>query len=235
MKERIAEETYQMEKEKLKKRIDRILFEELNLTREEIEKYIFPFEQSGYLTAEQKLELLVTTQERRRERGEQCHLLRQLSKERKTIITEKEITESYLMRRREGECFFSWEEKKSILVCRLADQLGDGVVGLLTKIGGDAIEFGDCITSKQKEYKGKIGIRNGDEMFFFSFLGLESEEEMETIIRNLVTKEKRGEMTSQSPVWSYERPDGTKLYAVRPPVSPHWGFRIEFGKGEGKS
>jgi len=236
LRQRLQEKKYRNEKEKLENRIYRILFEEQNLTREETERYIFPFEQSGYLTAEQKLELLLAAKEQEAERGMAEKLIKELSNGSKKTITEEKITELYLRWRREEKCFFSWEEKKSILVCRMAGQLRDGVVGMLMRIGGDAIELGSCVATKtKKENKEQIGIRNGDDTLCFPFLNFSSEEELERIIRNLVTKERRGEITSQTPEWRYERPDGTRLYAVRPPVSPHWGFRMEFKKEDEKS
>ncbi len=207
----------------MESQVEKILFWEEKLTWSDVEQFVFPFEQSGYLTAEQKLELLLFDAEKREKEGGHVCLLTELAKN-KTIITEETISDLYLQRKREERCFFSWEEKKEILVRRLACRLGIGVVGMLVRIGGDAIEFGTYGSNKEN----KIGVRKGDITFRFPFLEFSSEEEVERTVRNLINREKHGEITVQNPLWCHERQDGIKLYASRPPASPHWGMIIIF-------
>lgn len=229
MQKRFAEEKAEVQKNKkenIESKIGRILFREELFTPETAERYVFPFEQSGYLSAEQKLELLLYETEKRRRKGEDVCLLTELGR-KKTVITEETVTELYLKWRRECRCFFSWEEKRVILVRRLASRIWAGGLGILLRIGGDAIEIGTYVTTKNKEEN--IGVRKGDKTFRFPFLSVSSEEETERIVRNLISRELHGEITVQNPLWCHERPDGTRLYATRPPASPHWGMKIIFG------
>ena len=219
---------YQVEKKEIvESKVERILFWEEQLSQTYMEQFIFPFEQSGYLTVYQKLELLIFEAEKRKRGGEEICLLTMLG-EGNTDITEEMISELYLEWRREGRCFFLWEEKKTILIQRIAALLRDGVAGLLFKMGGDAIELGTCNEEEiRKEY---IGIWKGKVAFRFPFLKFSSEDEMERVIRNLINREKHGEITVCNPLWCHVRQDGTEMYASRPPASPHWGMRIVFHK-----
>ena len=205
------------------------MFREEKITELQTEKYIFPFEQAGYLTTQQKLELLLYETERRKKEGKPVCLLSELGK-RQTVISEESVTELYLNWRQEEQCFFSWEEKKNIVVQWLGNRLGDGVVGILTRIGGDAIEIGSYATTENK--KGMIGVQKGNQTFRFPFLEYSSEEELERGIRNLIAREKHGEMTRNNPLWCHERQDGIRLYASRPPASPHWGMKMVFQNKE---
>lgn len=203
------------------------MFREEQLSRMYLEQFIFPFEQSGYLTAEQKLELLLCETEKRKRGGEQICLLTMLGKGNSNI-TEEMISELYLEWRREGRCFFLWEEKKAILLHRLAGLLRDGPAGMLFELGGDAVEIGTYnSTGIGKE---KIGIWKGNIAFRLPFLEWSSEEETERVIRNLISRERHGEITMNAPLWCHERQDGTEMFASRPPASPHWGMRIVFHK-----
>ena len=215
------------EKERIESRVERILFWEEQMSQTYIEQFIFPFEQSGYLTTEQKLELLLYETEKRKRGGEEICLLTMLGREN-TDITEQMISELYLQWRCDGRCFFLWEEKKTILIQRIAALLRDGVAGMLFKIGGEAIEFGTY--GSKGNGKENIGIWKGEVAFRFPFLKFSSEDELERVIRNLINREKHGEITVCNPLWCYVRQDGTEMYASRPPASPHWGMKIVFHK-----
>ena len=152
-------------------------------------------------------------------------------------ITEKEIEELYLKTRRKG-VFLSREEKREFIVYRMVGWLKDDLFSILLRLGGDEILVGECCPCKdakeQNAPERRIGIRKWGRVFRFSFLQFASEEELERSIRNQVSKEKRGEITIQSPVWQREREDGTLLYAIRPPASGYWGMKIVPGNTEGR-
>ena len=220
-------------KRKLEGRIDTILFGEGGMSADRVEKCLFPFEQSGYLTTEQKLDLLLYKNEKSREKGEDIRLLDEWIKKGISVVTEKEISESYIKWRRSAEFFFSWEEKKEFLVRRFAEQLGVGLVGILLRLGGDAIAIGEYCSYHGK-IESRLEVRKGEYKIALPCLEFDSEEEIECVIRRVIEGEKKGEITRINPCWKSERQDGTRLMAIRPPATDHWGLEIIFGNGEEK-
>lgn len=219
-------------KRELEDRIGKVLFGEGGMSVERAEKLLFPFEQSGYLNAEEKLDLLLYQEEKRE--GADRTLLDEWIKKNIAVITEKEISEVYIKRRKDRDFFFSWEEKKEFLIHHLSNQFGMGVVGILLRLGGDAIAIGECCSCCEKAER-RLEVRKGERILTFPCLEFSSEEEMEFIIRRIIEREKKGEMTRKYPVWKSERCDGTQLVATRPPATAHWGLEIVIGNAEGKS
>lgn len=218
-------------KRELEDRIEKILFEEGGMDAEGAEKFLFPFEQSGYLTAEQKLDLLLYKNEKVKEKGEDISLPDEWIKKGISVVTEKEISESYIKWRQKAEFFFSWEEKKEFLVRRFAEQLGIGLVGILWRLGGDAIAIGEYCSYRGK-IENRLEIRKGEHTIVLPCLEFFSEDEMECVIRRVIEGERKGEMTRANPCWKSERPDGIRLMAIRPPAAVHWGLKVVFGSGE---
>lgn len=221
--------------EEVRKRVERYMFGEEHMTVEWAERCLFPFEQSGYLTTMQKLELLIYLDRKKKRKGETATLLPKLY-EGNEKITEKEIEKLYLKSRKDDEGFLSGEEKREFLVCRMVNQVTDGLIGILLSLGGDEVLLGECCPYQDMEEQGRsecrIGIRKGGRIYRFTFLKFASEEELERTIRNQIMKEKKGEITRQSPVWHRESADGTCLYAIRPPAAMHWGMKISLRKAE---
>jgi len=222
-------------KEELYREIYRILYREEKMKMEQMEKLFFPFEQSGFLNAEQKLALLLYQTEKKNTGGGIGKLLKELVNQEEEIITERRVDAYYIQQRKEGKCFFSWEEKKNFFALRLLDRFGAGVVELLNRIGGDELLLGEfCPNTKEEileKTENKIGIRRGSRILRFPFLKI-TEEELERVIRVIITREKMGEITMQNPVWRKECPDGRKMKAIRPPGSENWGLIIQY-KEEG--
>ncbi len=224
---------YMTEEEK-EEAISRILFKKEGITEEVMEAKLFPFEQSGYLTAEQKLDLLLYMKQRDRQTGMGYCLLNELGAEGKTVFTEQDVDRVYLMNRRKGMPL-SWEEKQNFFVKRLLKRRGAGLVENLLRLGGDAILFGECAKeSGQENSESRIKLKKGNMVYSFPFLNVSFEEE-ERVIRVIIQNEKQGELTQNAPIWQWERPDGIKITAIRPPVAEHWGMTIFLGgDGEGK-
>ena len=60
-------------------------------------------------------------------------------------------------------------------------------------------------------------------------LSTDRKKELIRIVKGIVAKENKGELTIIEPIWECVKEDGTCITAVRPPARKNWGIRILYG------
>ena len=209
--------------------IYKMLFQERRTRLKDIEQYFIPFSQANYLTAKQKLEIMIFVLEK--ERGNRYQFLCELG--RTSIVNEQWIDKLYLNWIVEDRLHLSPEDKKAFFVRSLSDRLGLGVFSLLERIALDGILLGELCPSPNNEPPEKrIAVYNNGKIIMLPFLALEDKEELIRIIKAVVARENNGELTVMEPFWECVRDDGTYMTAVRPPTGKDWGLRILYMSGE---
>lgn len=210
----------------IREQIYQILFYEGKLKPEEIEQFFIPFGQAGFLTHRQKLELLLFVCEK--EYGNCIGFVYEL--EGKNVIKGSRIDELYLNWALEDRLFLSLEEKREFFVQYLSDRLGLGILELLKRMTREGILIGECCPAGDGEtVERRIAICNEGRLVWFPFLAPGNTEELPRIIKQVVAKENKGELTMIDPFWEYVREDGTCITAIRPPAGRFWGLRILYG------
>ena len=203
-----------------------ILFLELNFQVEEIEQYFIPFGQAGFLSARRKLEIMLFILQK--DYGHSFWFLQEIQDI--SVIREETIEQIYLTWALEGRLYLSEEEKKEFFVQVLADQMGLGVVAVLQRLALDGIMLGVLCPALEKENAEKrIAICNHGKVIWLPFLEIEEKLELIRIMKQIIAKENKGELTMIEPFWECVREDGSCITAVRPPAGEDWGIRILYG------
>lgn len=215
------------EKEKLKETLYEILFLEQKMTVKEIEQFFIPFGQAGFLTPRQKFELMLYILEK--DYGNCCCFLD--GAENYGVVTEEDIEAIYKEWLKEERIFLTEEEKKEFFVQSLMDQLGLGVMEVLNRVAPDGILLGEfCPEFYGKECPEKrIAVCSGGVVIRLPFLAMKNREELIRIVRCVIAKENKRELSIMEPMLDFVKEDGTCITAVRPPVGKEWGIRILFG------
>lgn len=213
-----------IEKRKLKEELYELLFQEQNITVEEIEQFFIPYGQAGYLSARRKFELMLFVLEK--EYGESFLFFE--SEEPYNVVTGEDVEQVYLQWLQEERLVLSEEEKKEFFVQTLMDRLGLGVVEVLKRMTTDGVLLGElcpplCDTEHVEE---RIAVCSNGNVIRLPFLAVEQKEELIRIIKYAVAMENRGELTMMEPVFDCVREDGTCITAVRPPATREWGLRF---------
>lgn len=216
------------DKEKMKKALYEILFYEQEMTVDDIERFFIPFGQAGYLTPRQKFEIILFVLEK--DYGSCWWFLQET--ERDYVITGEDIEELYLQWLEEESVFLSEEEKKEFFIQNLTDRLGLGVLEVLNRVAPDGILIGNlCPAYYEKEAaENRIAVCSNGRIIRLPFLAVKSKEELIRIIKSLLCKEEKGELTVRNPILDFVKEDGTCITAVRPPAGQDWGIRLLFGK-----
>lgn len=210
-------------------KIYKILFQERHTKLKDIEQYFIPFGQSNFLTARQKLEIMLFVLEK--EKGSRYQFLCELG--RQSIVSEQWIDKIYFSWAKEDRLYLSPEEKKEFFVKSLADRLGLGVFSVLERIALDGILLGEfCPSSGNEPAEKRVAVYNNGKIVMLPFLALESNEELVHMIKAVVARENKGELTLMEPFWECVREDGTCMTAVRPPAGKNWGLRILYVSAE---
>ena len=215
------------DKNKMKEVLFEVLFQEQRITGEEIEKFFIPFGQSGYLSPRIKFEIMLFILEK--EYGKSYMFVE--GKEDYCTVTDEDVENVYLQWIEEDRLYLSEEEKKEFFVQRIMDRLGAGVMEVLQRISPDGIMLGELcpILHKGERIEERVAVCFNGMIIRLPFLELESKEELIRIIRYVVAKEDKGELTMMEPMLDFVREDGTCLTAIRPPGGRDWGIRLLFG------
>lgn len=215
------------EKEKMREELYEILFYEQNLTVEEIERFFVPFGQAGYLTPRQKFEIMLFVLEK--DYGKSNFFLEGM--EHCLVLTGEDIEAIYLQWVLEERVFLSEEEKKEFFVQIIMDNLGLGVLEVLSRVAKDGILIGALCPAlyDQELAEERIAVYADGMIIRLPFLAVESKEELIRIIKYAVSIEKKGELTMMEPILDFVQEDGTCVTAVRPPAGRDWGIRILYG------
>lgn len=201
-----------------------LLFHENNLTVEEIENYFIPFGQAGYLSPRKKFEIMLFVLEK--EYGRSYMFLE--GKEDYCTVTADDVEEIYLQWLYEERIYLSDEEKKEFFVQSLMDRMGAGVFEVLKRIAPDGILLGDLCPKQFEEERAeeRVAVCFKGMIVRLPFLKPESTEELVRIIKYVVSKENKGELTMMEPILDFVREDGTCVTAIRPPAGQNWGVRV---------
>lgn len=215
------------QKEKLQEVIYEILFQELRLSVEEIEQFFIPFGQAGYLSAQQKFELMLFVLEK--EYGSSYMFLE--GKENYDVVTDKDVEQVYFEWALEGVMYLSEEEKKEFFVRSLADRFGLGIIEVLKRTAPDGILLGEFCPAGNggQNIEERIAVYFGGLIVYLPFLKIDSKEELLRIIKYALAMEHKGELTMMEPMLDFVREDGTCITAIRPPAGKDWGIRIMYG------
>jgi len=215
------------DREEVGKELYEILFYEQEITVDEIERFFIPFGQAGYLSPQQKFELILFVLEK--DYGHSWLFLE--GAENCQVITAGDICDVYLQWSLEGRLYLSEEEKKEFFIQNLLDQLGLGVFEVLKRVASEGFLIGElCPTFYEKEpMEERIAIYSGGTVIRLPFLATKNKEEMIRLIKYMLIVENRGELTVLEPILDYVQEDGTCITAVRPPAGNDWGIRILYG------
>ena len=215
------------EKKVLKDALYEILFQEQNLTVEEIERFFIPFGQAGYLSPRKKFEIMLFILEK--EYGK-CYMFVE-GREDYCTVTDADVEDTYLQWMEEDRIYLSEDEKKEFFVQNLMDRLGAGVLEVLKRIAPDGILLGELcpVLYEWERIEERVAVCFNGMIIRLPFMELESNEELVRIIKYVVSAENRGELTIMEPMLDFVREDGTCMTAIRPPAGRDWGIRILFG------
>ena len=218
---------HHLEKENLKEALYEILFEEQQLTVEEIERFFIPFGQAGYLSARRKFELMLFILQK--DYGKSFLFLE--GNNPWGVVTDEEVEQRYLEWSLENRLILSQEEKMEFFVQNMMDRLGLGVLEVLKRIATDGILIGELCPAlyEQERVEERIAVCIEGKIFRFPFLEIEEKGELIRIIRYALAMENRGELTMMEPILDFVKEDGTCVTAVRPPAGRDWGIRILYG------
>lgn len=215
------------EKKAMKEALYEILFQEQNLTVEEIEKFFIPFGQAGYLSPGKKFEIMLFVLEK--EYGRSYMFVE--GREDYCTVTDADVEDAYLQWITEGRIYLSDEEKKEFFVQNLMDRLGAGVLAVLKRTAPDGILLGELCPAlyEWERIEERVAVCFNGMIIRLPFLELESKDELIRIIKYAVARENKGELTMMEPMLDFVREDGTCMTAIRPPAGRDWGIRILFG------
>lgn len=206
-------------------KVYQLLFRKDAFLMEDLEQYVVPFEQSGYLSSEQKLYLLCFTQEKEQE------LLQQLFLVQGNTVTDEVVDELYADRKRKGKIDLSEKERKACIAGMLSDTLTFGPVMLGERMKGEELAIGEYCPQTEGEAHRKQGVMSicyrGVWKWMDCFAPL-TEEKTECIVRGLVARERKGELTRLCPELEIRNAGGRIVKAVRPPGAKYWGIRIQY-------
>ena len=216
-----------LDKNALKEELNVILFQELEITVEEIERFFIPFSQSGYLTPRQKFEIILFVLEK--DYGNCFLFLEGVSGN--LVITGEDIDSVYLQWLQEDRLYLSVEEKKEFFVQSLMDRLGLDVLEVLKRAAPDGFLVGELCPAfyTQESVEERIAVCSKGAIIRLPFLAIKNKEELIRIIKYKLTLENRGELTLMEPILDFVQEDGTCITAVRPPAGKDWGIRILYG------
>ena len=219
---------YRLQQKELQQLIYEILFLEQGMQVEEIERFFIPFHQAGYLSIRRKFELILFVLEKEMQGGA-MFFLEEL--EYQHMMTAEWIEKLYLEWSLEERLVLSQEERKEFFVQTLADQFGFGIVEVLARVARDGILLGELCPPlfEGEPIDTRAAVCSNGTIIRIPFLGIEEQEELIRIVKGIVAKENRGELTFIEPIWEYVKEDGTCITAVRPPAKKDWGIRILYG------
>lgn len=215
---------HSLDREEIQKEVYSILFEEQQLQVDDMERMYLPFGQSGYWSARDKFELMVYVMEREFYNGALC-FFESIGQE--VDMSEEEVEELYYQWSMEGYLILSEDEKKDFFVQKLTDDMLFGVVEVLKRVSPEGFLLGEfCPPLYEEEpLSRRVAIYSRTGVIRLPFLETE-EEELIRIIKGVVAKENKGELTMYDSLWECVREDGTCITAVRPPAGKNWGLRV---------
>ena len=221
---------YRLQQKELQQLIYEILFLEQEMQVEEIERFFIPFHQAGYLSIRRKFELILFVLEKEMKGSAMCFLE---ALDYQDMMTAEWIEELYLQWSLEERLILSQEEKKEFFVQTLADQFGFGIVEVLARVARDGILLGELCPPlfEGEPIDTRAAVCSNGAIIRLPFLGIEEQEELIRIVKGIVAKENKGELTMIDPIWECVKEDGTCITAVRPPAKKDWGIRILYGAG----
>ena len=219
---------YRFQKEELQQLIYKILFLEQKMQVEEIERFFIPFNQAGYLSIRRKFELILFVLEKEMQGGA-MFFLEELGYQ--NMMTQEWIEQLYLEWSLEERLILSQEERKEFFVQTLADQFCFGIVEVLERVARDGILLGELCPPlfEGEPIEKRAAVCSKGMVIRIPFLGIEEQEELIRIVKGIVARENKGELTIVEPIWECVKEDGTCITAVRPPARKNWGIRILYG------
>ncbi|MBO5177210.1 MAG: hypothetical protein J6C07_07125 [Lachnospiraceae bacterium] len=216
-----------LDKKLIKEELYLMLFQELGITVDDIERFFIPFNQAGYLSPRQKFEIILFVMEK--DYGK-CFLFLE-GAESTPVITGEDIEAVYLQWLEEDRLFLSDEEKKEFFVQSLMDRLGLDVLEVLKRAAPDGFLIGELCPAfyAQESAEERIAVCSNGSIIRLPFLAIKSKEELIRIIKYKLILENKGELTMMEPILDFVQDDGTCITAVRPPAGRDWGIRILYG------
>ena len=225
---------HRFERAEMMKQIFDVLFMENRMTVMDVEQYFLPFGQAGYLSARTKFELMWYVL--RKDGWEDPQFLLD-TLARDNVITGEEVDRIYLQWTSEDRLILSEEEKVEFFLLCLWERLECGVMEVLQQMAEEGVLIGEFCPSlyEGEPVEERIALCREGKPLYLPFLKMEDKEEMIRVIRKMIAKENRGELTILNPIWDCVTEDGTCITAVRPPAGSNWGIRILYSAaGKGK-
>jgi hypothetical protein len=183
--------------------------------RKEKTKKIWPFENSGFLSGRQLLEILLIKRK--------DELEKELLREGRDEICVSDLTRMYRAFLSESILGLSEEERGFLMKESGEPGKSEGKLKMLLNLTDWTLTFGGCCTMQGNH---GIEISANDRLFKKAvFLKSDDEEETERLIRILTIEETGRELTGAEPLI-----ETAHLTAVRPPAGS-WGMRIRGRKG----
>lgn len=223
-------------KENVLELIEVFLTDELSLDRKQVLQ-IIPFDEPEKMSSWQQLESLIFYLNKEKENGGYECLCERFGWNRNGFVITKKVLESayYSLQPQ-----FSFEEEKIILAGLLyATIVGLGVIDTLNQQSGyiEEIQIGmsgksgqqynykEVLfegTTEERNNKYSVHIMAGGQTIRLEAVSLETEEELQRVLRNLVKGAGGGELTQKNPMLVVDTRDGRRIAVSRPPMTDAW-------------
>lgn len=214
---------------------------------------IIPFDQPGMMTGRQLFETMLFLNDKNDDMAflrlhQKYNFIKPVEEANGSVhyeISEEDIRKMFYAER----YYLDIKDKLGILTQMLfADTIGLGVIDTLNYQRGciEEIQIGlSGLPNQVYNYKQEIQAEEKKQKILYSkdaihilihgvniwlsFLGFESESEMQRVLRNLILDSSAGELTNSSPWASVEASDGRRITVSRPTMSDSWnGFVRKF-------
>lgn len=234
------------EKEYLKDYIRDVLQRRLGINEETIDRCI-PFDKPAQLSARDMFDIMMI----RKSKGEYKTAFLRLAEEHAWfqpkedeegyhyIVTKQDVRMAYFRKRPQ----LSYADKLAVLTYRIYSCFGHGVIDMLRDNSVDGIAGGQSgLASESYDYRellqGKdektikryaydsVWVQAKGIWIHLDFLSFGSEQELERVTRALIKYDAPYELTRNRPKIFTDMMDGSRVTAMRPPLSETWTFFV---------
>lgn len=234
----------QGEKNYLKEYIKEVLQRRLGITEDTIDRCI-PFDRPDLLTARERFDILMYLQSKQDYRTAFLKLAEEnqwfLPKEREDgyhyIVTAEEVKEAYDSKMP----YLGYSDRLEILTYRIYTYFGHGVIDMLRDNAIDGVAGGQSgIAAERYDYRAVLKGAEEQKRYAYDsvwvqakgiwlhldFLSFQSSQELERVSRALIKYDAPYELTRNRPKIFTDMKDGSRVTAMRPPLSQTWTFFV---------
>lgn len=234
------------EKEYLKDYIRDVLQRHLGINEETIDQCI-PFDKPAELSAREMFDIMMLRKSKREYKTAFLRLAEEYAwfqpKEDEEgyhyIVTKQDVRMAYFQKRPQ----LSYADKLAVLTYRIYSYFGHGVIDMLRDNSVDGIAGGQSgLASESYDYRellqGKdkntvkryaydsVWVQAKGIWIHLDFLSFGSEQELERVTRALIKYDAPYELTRNRPKIFTDMKDGSRVTAMRPPLSETWTFFV---------